>query len=693
MRYLILLISFCFIGSVNGQNIDKGLIAHYLFNGDVKDNSVNKNNGTMNGGLQFDTDRFGSKCGALKFNGKDGYVTVPNSRSLKSPQKELSIGVWFRLDKGAGGIKWLTVVCKADIRDELPQSPQYRLQATNQTISINTEFTERYVKDVAFDVWHHYTVVYDGSMVKSYLDGTKFFEFVYSNSLVPNSMPLEIGRDLPGGLEYFAGSFDELRIYNRALSDREVAAIFTNQTEKNSPKPCTPPPIPPVQPTPLPTPVPPITPPVVKNPPLVKIQTPSSTPYDTQNQVEDIVAKIENINTKKEITFEVNNQIITDFKFNVKRQLFTAQIALKPGFNVCEITATNRDGTAKDKVMLQYKPVVIKNPPIIVVEKPNTNPYSVNKNSQKIIAKIKHIQDKKEIVFKLNGQVNNSFIFDAGTGQFLSVANLELGNNFFEIIATNQDGTATETGIINYKVVANPPVVTIQIPRVNPHTSNKELQKIRAKIDNVTSKNDVKFLFNAEEIRTFTFNARRGIFEAEVQLEEGFNIFEIIATNQDGKDSASGRIRYKAPSVIPPPLPPPPTTTAPVPVPEVITPPDLGQVKVKKEFKLKAKQIELVCFDHDKSDGDIVSILVNGKVVVDKQTIEVRNKREIRVKLTLEPNKEYIVASKAWNLGEFPPNTMTMEIYGPNNKFLKKIELESEIGISEAVKLIYVPSN
>ena len=549
MRYLILLISFCFIGSVNGQNINKGLIAHYLFNGDVKDISGNKNNGTMNGGLQFDTDRFGSKCGALKFNGKDGYVTVPNSRSLKSPQKELSIGVWFRLDKGAGGIKWLTVVCKADIRDELPQSPQYRLQATNQTISINTEFTERYVKDVAFDVWHHYTVVYDGSMVKSYLDGTKFFEFAYSNSLVPNSMPLEIGRDMPGGLEYFAGSFDELRIYNRALSDREVAAIFTNQTEKNSPKPCTPPPTPPVQPTPPPTPpvqptpppapVNPPTPPVVKNPPLVTIQTPSSSPYSTQNSIEDIAAKTENITAKKEITFKVNNQIITDFKFNARRQLITAQIALEPGFNVCEITATNQDGTATDKVMLQYKPVIkpkVKHPPIIVVEKPNTNPYSVNKNSQKIIAKIKHIQDKKQIVFKLNGQVNNSFIFDAGTRQFLSVANLELGNNFFEIIATNQDGIATETGIINYKVVANPPVVTIQIPRVNPHTSNKKVQKIRAKIDNVTSKNDVKFLFNAAEIRNFTFNARKGIFEVEVQLEEGFNIFEIIATNQDGKD-------------------------------------------------------------------------------------------------------------------------------------------------------------
>jgi len=691
MRYLLILLSFCFIGTANAQNIDKGLIAHYLFNGDVKDNSKNKNNGTMNGGLQFDTDRFGSKCGALNFNGKNGYVNVPNSRSLKSPRNELSIGVWFRLDPGAGAIKWLTVVCKSDVRDELPNSPQFRLQATNQTISINTEFTERYVKDVKFNVWHHYAVVYDGHFVKTYLDGNKFFEFAYSNALVANSMPMDIGRDLPGGLEYFAGSLDELRIYNRALNDQEVTAIFKNQSEKSSPKPCTTPAPPPPSPT---TTAPPPPSPAVA-PPLVSIQTPSSSPHTAKQQVEDLSAKIENIDNKNQIIFKVNNQETRDFKFNAKRELFTAEVNLESGYNICEIIATNPDGSARDNVMFQFKPkvkpppppppppppVVVKNPPVINVTEPATSPFVVMRNRQKIIAQIDYVEDKSGIVFKLNGRVNNSFVFDGGTGRFLSVANLELGNNFFEIIATNKDGTANTSGIINYKTIANPPTVSIERPSANPHTSSNSQQAIRAKIEHVSNKAGIRFLYNAKEVSDFTYNARRGIFEANVQLENGFNIFEIIATNSDGKASDSGRVKYK-PSVTP-------TTTGP---PPTVTSPDLGEVKVKREYKLEHKEIELVCYDHDKPDGDIVSVLVNNEVLIDRQEIDIRSRKELRAKLTLELNKEYIIVSKAWNLGTIPPNTMTMEIYGKNNKFLKKVELTSDIGTSEAIKLIYQPT-
>lgn len=44
----------------------------------------------------------------------------------------------------------------------------------------------------------------------------------------PNNSPVDIGRDVYGALEYMIGSFDELRIYNRALSDNEIKNLSIN---------------------------------------------------------------------------------------------------------------------------------------------------------------------------------------------------------------------------------------------------------------------------------------------------------------------------------------------------------------------------------------------------------------------------------------------------------------------------------
>ncbi len=40
------------------------------------------------------------------------------------------------------------------------------------------------------------------------------------------SLPLIIGKDIPGLTEYANGKIDDIRIYNRALSDKEIEAIY-----------------------------------------------------------------------------------------------------------------------------------------------------------------------------------------------------------------------------------------------------------------------------------------------------------------------------------------------------------------------------------------------------------------------------------------------------------------------------------
>ncbi|MEM6377117.1 MAG: LamG domain-containing protein [Bacteroidota bacterium] len=269
----------------------QGLVAHYRFNKweagqDARvayDQSGNSNNGQMKGGVSYTADRFGVDCSALWFDG-NGYVKVPSSASLEQPQSEFSATVWIKIGDGADFFKqWLTIICKSDLSRESYNSPQYRVQGTAQTVSLNTELTENFVPPLDFDTWYFYVYTYDGSTLRVYLDGNEVYNFPYRGALNPNDYPLEIGRDLPGATEYFYGAMDDLRIYNRALTDREIVRLYKDQSDANSSDRC---PVPPalVQNNP-PITTPPVTPPDVEPEPVEETQTqppvvntPASTP-------------------------------------------------------------------------------------------------------------------------------------------------------------------------------------------------------------------------------------------------------------------------------------------------------------------------------------------------------------------------------------------------------------------------------
>jgi hypothetical protein len=222
----------------------QNLVAWYPFDNSTSDFSGNGNDGKAYGGVTITTDRFGDPCGALHFNGRDAYVDVHSSSSLKSPQKNLTVSCWFRLDSNStgGSQRWLTIACKGTNRDETYTMPQYRVQVMQSdiqsTISLHTDFTEY---DTAYNQhrvisghWYFYALVYDGRFVRTYLDGRETWKFPYDRVFLPNDDDLNIGRDIPGTLEYFAGSLDDLRIYNSSLNAGEILSLYqTSSTKKD----------------------------------------------------------------------------------------------------------------------------------------------------------------------------------------------------------------------------------------------------------------------------------------------------------------------------------------------------------------------------------------------------------------------------------------------------------------------------
>ena len=222
--------------SLFSQAITDGLVAYYPFSkGAAMDESGKLNNGSLVGKVKPVSDRFGNDCSAMYFDG-GGYIVVPSSSSLESPSREVSITAWFMLDEGSiddrTQLEWVTVICKSDNPSENDDAPQYRLQLTERTISLNTEFTEELNESWDLNKWYFVAMIYNGSTVKAYIDGKSFFSYPYFGALDKTSAPLEIGRDMPGNQEYFVGTLDDIQIFDRALNEKEIQKIFKDKSNK-----------------------------------------------------------------------------------------------------------------------------------------------------------------------------------------------------------------------------------------------------------------------------------------------------------------------------------------------------------------------------------------------------------------------------------------------------------------------------
>lgn len=225
------------LSKVNAQR----LVAYYPFDNEIaNDISSNKNDGKINGGVTSYNDRFGNPCGALYFNGKNAFIEVPNSKSLESIRDYLSVSVWFYIDKTSYNkvMRDVSILCKADNSDETESSPQYRVQvlqmAKQSVISLNTAFVRNdddfMNHSIAFDTWNFLCVTYNGSEVRMYLNGELVWSNPFNETFYKNKSALFIAKDPPGGLEYFRGAMDDLKIYNGVLSAQQIREMYNDQS-------------------------------------------------------------------------------------------------------------------------------------------------------------------------------------------------------------------------------------------------------------------------------------------------------------------------------------------------------------------------------------------------------------------------------------------------------------------------------
>jgi len=219
-------------------DLNDGLIAHYPFNGNANDASGNGNHGTVNGATLTE-DRFGNADSAYKFDGQDDYIDLGQVKTNISSKFSISAEIKAPLDRSAFRVvlsKGLKSRSHFEVYIEKSRTSRYipgefrfyspNLQGTGASGTVIGDFGSGKVVDD--DTFHHLVVTYNGSTTTFYLDGFKVYKESTTGVYVDETAQFFIGRQThtAHGKMSFKGVIDEVRIYNRALSENEIQQLY-----------------------------------------------------------------------------------------------------------------------------------------------------------------------------------------------------------------------------------------------------------------------------------------------------------------------------------------------------------------------------------------------------------------------------------------------------------------------------------
>jgi Concanavalin A-like lectin/glucanases superfamily len=248
-----LLFVFCMVPILaHAQVPTNGLVAYYPFNGNANDESGNGNHGTVNGAT-LTTDRFGNANRAYNFNGTTDFIDVADSPTL-DVTSELTLSVWINEFSANLNVSQSAYNGRIIEKGYAGQNNGYLLDAvgsinSNPCSNTATTIKTRFIAGVgvmgnscySFNNWHHLIATFNQGLLKVYIDGVLDVSYNGTVSTIPtNNLPLRIGytQGAAGcGCEYFRGEIDDIRIYNRALSESEVQQLYGTYTASAPPVP------------------------------------------------------------------------------------------------------------------------------------------------------------------------------------------------------------------------------------------------------------------------------------------------------------------------------------------------------------------------------------------------------------------------------------------------------------------------
>ena len=208
-----------------------GLVAAYSFDEGTgttaNDSSGQTNTAILNNGVAWVSGKNGK---AASFDGVNDYITIPNSASTNISGNAITLSMWINPQPLASG----NSVVIGKLWNTTQSSPFYQygleLGGGNRTdFYVGTASGPRVAlagTTLPFNQWSYLAITFDGAQVRTYVNGTLVNTQALSATITARGNPMNIGADASTA-QFYKGMLDDLRIYNRVLTQAQVQSDMT----------------------------------------------------------------------------------------------------------------------------------------------------------------------------------------------------------------------------------------------------------------------------------------------------------------------------------------------------------------------------------------------------------------------------------------------------------------------------------
>lgn len=217
-----------------------GLVAYWSFDDcTAKDNSKNGNNGLINNAQNCVAGISGIDK-ALTFNGINNVVSIQNSPSLNNITNQLSTVTWVKFNDihtTSYGYDWQSIINKSGFGSSYGLMLAFGVSANPKILRFyhngaSLDVTDYAWNDIKENQWYLIATIYDGTNTKIYIDGKLVSTNSVTGNIRTNTENLYIGKSVNNWYPYYLNAdVSSIRIYNRALTNSEITALYQQVTK------------------------------------------------------------------------------------------------------------------------------------------------------------------------------------------------------------------------------------------------------------------------------------------------------------------------------------------------------------------------------------------------------------------------------------------------------------------------------
>lgn len=196
--------------------VTNGLIAYYTFDGQNSEDWTGNYNGVAFNLLYDNITPSGAGYSA-NFNGSNSYISIQNA--LFSGTTDFTFSAWVRTSSNKFTFYNFNNSNVAYTSINSSNQVYYRFGSGNNSTFVNP------VTSLLDNNWHHFVFIKNGNIVRFYLDGV-LIDSETNNGGLSDNIKTYIGTNENANGWFFKGRFDNIRFYNRALSQSEISEIF-----------------------------------------------------------------------------------------------------------------------------------------------------------------------------------------------------------------------------------------------------------------------------------------------------------------------------------------------------------------------------------------------------------------------------------------------------------------------------------